>query len=244
MRPLRRAPRKLPYIRKLEKAVAVRNSLLERISGKFRRCWEIIPRFPGSTTCYPCQGLGTFRQGNGCWKIGRTFGNAAGFLLRDHHSLQLSSSDFNSDELRENSNLLISSGWQVTITVLSGCFLLDCWQRGFGREGGEFISLGPPIPRVAQWKNFGPKSVEFEVLMCGGISVKFLAAIFPGNWRTKICDKFRQIFAAFFASLFRLTDQNVDPNFALGNYRHNISLWKNQRTTKRRLSDFFFALPF
>ena len=49
--------------RKLEKAVAVRNSLLERSSGKFRRCWKMIPRFSGSAKCYPCQGLGTFRQG-------------------------------------------------------------------------------------------------------------------------------------------------------------------------------------
>ena len=46
-----------------KKAVAVRNSLLERFSGKFRRCWKMIPRFSGSAKCYPCQGLGTFRQG-------------------------------------------------------------------------------------------------------------------------------------------------------------------------------------
>ena len=51
------------YFRKLEKAVAVRNSLLEKFSGKFRRCWKIPHRFSGSTKCYPCQGLGTFRQG-------------------------------------------------------------------------------------------------------------------------------------------------------------------------------------
>ena len=43
--------------------MAVRNSLLERFSGKFRRCWKMIPRFSGSAKCYPCQGLGTFRQG-------------------------------------------------------------------------------------------------------------------------------------------------------------------------------------
>ena len=47
-------------IRKLEKAVAVRNSLLERFSGKFRRCWKMIPRLSGSAKSYPCQGLGTF----------------------------------------------------------------------------------------------------------------------------------------------------------------------------------------
>ena len=43
--------------------MAVQNSLLERFSGKFRRCWKMIPRFSGSAICYPCQGLGTFRQG-------------------------------------------------------------------------------------------------------------------------------------------------------------------------------------
>ena len=50
-------------LRKLEKAMAVRNSLLEKFSGKFRRCWKILPRFSGSTKCYPCQGFGIFRQG-------------------------------------------------------------------------------------------------------------------------------------------------------------------------------------
>ena len=42
--------------------MAVQNSLLEKFSGKFRRCWKIIHRFSGSTKCYPCQGLGIFRQ--------------------------------------------------------------------------------------------------------------------------------------------------------------------------------------
>ena len=35
--------------RKLEKAVAVRKSLLVKFSGKFRRCWKILHRFSGST---------------------------------------------------------------------------------------------------------------------------------------------------------------------------------------------------
>ena len=43
--------------------MAVGNSLLEKFSGKFRRCWKIPHRFSGSTKCYPCQGLGTFGQG-------------------------------------------------------------------------------------------------------------------------------------------------------------------------------------
>ena len=62
-----------------EKAVAVRNSLLEKFSGKFRRCWKIIPWFSGSAKCYPCQGLAFSGKENGCWKIGPAFGNAAGF---------------------------------------------------------------------------------------------------------------------------------------------------------------------
>ena len=50
-------------IRKLEKAVAVRRSLLEKFAGKFRRCWKILHRFSGSTKCHSCQGLGIFWQG-------------------------------------------------------------------------------------------------------------------------------------------------------------------------------------
>ena len=48
---------------KLEKAVAVRNSLLDKFSGKFRRCWKILHRLSRSTKCFPCQGLGVFWQG-------------------------------------------------------------------------------------------------------------------------------------------------------------------------------------
>ena len=49
--------------RQSENSVAVRISLLEKFSGKFRRCWTILHRFSGSTKCYPCQGLRIFRQG-------------------------------------------------------------------------------------------------------------------------------------------------------------------------------------
>ena len=38
--------------------------------------------------------------------------------------------------------------------------------------------FGPPTPRVSQWKNIGSGSVEFKVLTCGGICVKFLEGIF------------------------------------------------------------------
>ena len=50
-------------VRKLWKAVAVQNSLLDKFSGKFRRCWKMIHRFSGSIKCYHCQGFGIFRQG-------------------------------------------------------------------------------------------------------------------------------------------------------------------------------------
>ena len=43
--------------------MAVRNSLLEKLSGKLRRCRKNVHRFSGSTKCYPCQGLGISRQG-------------------------------------------------------------------------------------------------------------------------------------------------------------------------------------
>ena len=32
--------------------MAVRNSLLEGFSGKFRHCWKIIPRLSDNTKCY------------------------------------------------------------------------------------------------------------------------------------------------------------------------------------------------
>ena len=78
--------------------------------------------------------------------------------------------------------------------------------------------LGHPNSQSLAVKNFGSRRVEFEVLMCGGICVKFLAAIFPGNWRTKIlAKKFAKISPHFspILSLKRLRDQNFT----------RISLW-------------------
>ena len=69
-------------IRKLEKAVAVQNSLLKKFSGKFRLCWKIAHQFSGSTKCYPCQGLGIFpARKMAAAKISLAFGNAPGFSL-------------------------------------------------------------------------------------------------------------------------------------------------------------------
>ena len=72
------------FFGQLEKAVAVRNSLLERFSGKFRRCWKMIPRFSGSAKCYPCRGLGTSPAAG---KLAAPAGTLLDCLLRDRHSL-------------------------------------------------------------------------------------------------------------------------------------------------------------
>ena len=91
------------------------------------------------------------------------------------------------------------------------------------REMSFFFTLKPWAPRppeLQQWKNLIWCTVEnvedFRVIF---------AAIFPGNWRTKICEKFRQNFAAFFADLF----ENFRKNFALGDCGHRLSLMWSQR---------------
>ena len=53
-------------------------SLLEGFSGKFRGCWNMIPRSSGRMLSLP-RFLGTFRQRewlNGCWKVSPAFVNA------------------------------------------------------------------------------------------------------------------------------------------------------------------------
>ena len=73
-------------IRKLEKAVAVRNSLLEKFSGKFRRCWKFFADFPAARNAIPAKVWAVSGKENGCWKIGPAFGNAPGFSpLRPPH---------------------------------------------------------------------------------------------------------------------------------------------------------------
>ena len=72
--------------------------------------------------------------------------------------------------------------------------------------------LGPKAPRVAAVKKLN----LVHRGKCRGFFVKFLAAIFPGNWRTKICTKICQNFAAFFADLF----EKFRKNFALGDCGH------------------------
>ena len=71
--------------------------------------------------------------------------------------------------------------------------------------------LGSPPPRVAAVKE--PYLVQCG--KCRGFFVKFLADTFPGNWRTRMCKFFRQIFTALFTRLLHKFHQN----FALGENR-------------------------
>ena len=55
-----------PFIRKLEKAVAVRNSLLERFSGKFRCCWKFFTDFPAARNAISAKVWAFSGKENGC----------------------------------------------------------------------------------------------------------------------------------------------------------------------------------
>ena len=62
----------------LEKAVAIRNSLLETFSGKFQHAGKLFSDFPAAPNAIPAK-FGAFSgKENGCWKIGPAFGNAPG----------------------------------------------------------------------------------------------------------------------------------------------------------------------
>ena len=52
------------------------------------------------------------------------------------------------------------------------------WGRG---RSGDCEQSGPTNSQSIAVKEFWFSRVEFEVLMCGGICVKFLVANFPGN---------------------------------------------------------------
>ena len=75
-------------LRKLEKAVAVRNSLLERFSGKFRRCWKMIPRIFRQREMLSLPRFGHFpARKTAAGKLAAPAGTLLDFLLRDRHSL-------------------------------------------------------------------------------------------------------------------------------------------------------------
>ena len=77
----------MPF-RKLEKAVAVQNSLLWKgFPANFDAAGKFFPDCPAARNAIPAKVWALSGNENGYWKIGAAFGNAVGFLLRDHHSL-------------------------------------------------------------------------------------------------------------------------------------------------------------
>ena len=73
-------------IRKLEKAVGGCPNIpcWKGFSGKFQCCSNTFPRFSGSTTCFPCQGLGHFpARKMAAGKLAPPSGMVLDFLLRD-----------------------------------------------------------------------------------------------------------------------------------------------------------------
>ena len=65
-------------------------------------------------------------------------------------------------------------------------------------------------------KEFGSRRVEFEVLMCGRSLCEISCSHFPWRLKDENPRKFRQNFAAFFVSLFRLTGQKNSPELRSG----------------------------
>ena len=74
--------------------------------------------------------------------------------------------------------------WETEHTLLTAATFSHC--------------LGPQLPE-SRGENFCFLARE----ICRGFFVKFLVPIFPGNWRTKIGEKNRNIFTAFFADFRR-----------------------------------------
>ena len=52
--------------------------------------------------------------------------------------------------------------------------------------------------------------------MCGGICVKFPAAIFPGKRRAKICETISPKFRRVFRQSFQIDRPNISPEFRSG----------------------------
>ena len=72
-----------PYLRKLEKAVAVRDSLLEGSPANFNAAGTFFPDFPAARNAIPAKVWALSGKETGCRKIGPAFGNAPGFVLSE-----------------------------------------------------------------------------------------------------------------------------------------------------------------
>ena len=67
------------FFRKLEKAVAVRNSCWKGFPANFDTAGKLFPDFLAAQNAIPAKVWALSGNTNGCWKIGPAFGNAAGF---------------------------------------------------------------------------------------------------------------------------------------------------------------------
>ena len=87
----------LRHLRKLEKAVAVRNFLLESFPANFDAAGKSFPDFPAARNAIPAKVWAFSGKDNGCWKIGPRLRErcwifssetATAFLSSPEHHLQ------------------------------------------------------------------------------------------------------------------------------------------------------------
>ena len=62
--------------------------------GNFAAAWKFFPDFPAARHAIPAKVWALSGKENGCWKIGRAFGNAAGIFSSETATAFLSSSEF------------------------------------------------------------------------------------------------------------------------------------------------------
>ena len=74
-------------VQKLEKAVAVRNSLLKGCPANFDAAAKLFPDFPVARNAIPAKVWALSGKENCCWKTGPPLETLLQFLLRDRHSL-------------------------------------------------------------------------------------------------------------------------------------------------------------
>ena len=126
--------------------MAVRNSLLEKFSGNFGRCWKILHRFSGSAKCYPCQGLGTFRQGKRLLENWPRLRECCWIFSSETATAFLSSSDLG------GGGVLGRAGFWRNYLCLSPFRFLRrsaSWDREVSKPGGFLLFLGKGPDSVA-----------------------------------------------------------------------------------------------
>ena len=88
-------------------------------------------------------------------------------------------------------------------------------------EKTHFQFLGPPTPRVSQWKNFGSGSVNSRPWRVEEFVWNFLRAFSLEIEGRKSAKKSAKISPQFSLVFWNWQAKNFTPNFALGGYSHN-----------------------